>query len=74
MQISSLDSLKVNTVEESYKIFIDMLNNKNEAAINIVSLNAGAAIYLSGIKEDLKNGIEYAKEIISSGKAMKKFN
>lgn len=73
INILPLDSLKVSTVEESYKIFIDMLNNKNNAAVNIVSLNAGAAIYIAGIKQDLKSGIEFAKEIISSGKALKKF-
>jgi indole-3-glycerol phosphate synthase len=73
LQVSTLESLKVNTVEESYKIFIDMLNNKNEAAVNIVSLNAGAAIYISGISDDLKSGIRIASEIISDGKAMQKF-
>ncbi len=73
LQVSTLESLKVNTVEESYKIFIDMLNNKNEAAVNIVSLNAGAAIYISGISDDLKSGIRIASEIISNGKAMQKF-
>ena len=74
LQVTSLESLKVNTVEESYKIFIKMLNNQDEAAVNIVSLNAGAAIYISGIKNDLKSGIEFAKEIIISGAAMKKFD
>ncbi len=52
---------------------MDMLKNKNETAVNIVSLNAGAAIYVSGIKENLKDGIKFAKEIIVSGKALKKF-
>ena len=68
-----LNSLKVNTVEESYKIFMDMLKNKNEAAVNIVSLNAGAAIYISGLKTTLSDGIKFAKEIIVSKKALKKF-
>jgi anthranilate phosphoribosyltransferase len=73
LEICALKTLKVNTVEESYKIFMDMLKNKNETAVNIVSLNAGAAIYVSGIKENLKDGIKFAKEIIVSGKALKKF-
>lgn len=73
LEISPLESLKVNTVEESYKIFINMLGNNDKAAVNIVSLNAGAAIYIAGIKENLKSGIKFAKEIIESGKAMKKF-
>ena len=73
LEILSLESLKVDSVEESYKIFMNMLENKDETAVNIVSLNAGAAIYISGIKENLKEGIEFSKEPIISGKALKKF-
>ena len=54
LEILPLESLKVNTVEESFKIFMDMLNNENEAAVNIVSLNAGSAIYISGVFFALK--------------------
>ncbi len=73
LEILPLESLKVNSVEESYKIFMNMLENKDETAVNIVSLNAGAAIYISGIKKNLKDGIELAKKLIISGKALKKF-
>ena len=73
LEILLLESLKVDSVEESYKIFMNMLENKNETAVNIVSLNAGAAIYISGIKESLKEGVEFAKKLIISGKALKKF-
>ena len=73
IEIFPLESLKVNTVEESYKIFIGMLKNQDQAAVNIVSLNAGAAIYISGIKESLSDGVQLAKEIIVSGKALQKF-
>tara|TARA_A100001015_G_scaffold177376_1_gene197260 strand:+ start:1053 stop:2864 length:1812 start_codon:yes stop_codon:yes gene_type:complete len=73
LELLSLESLKVDSVEESYKIFMNMLENKDETAVNIVSLNAGAAIYISGIKENLKEGIEFSKELIISGKALKKF-
>ena len=70
----SLDSIKVKNVEESYKIFLEMLENKNIEAVNIICLNAGAAIYVSGIKSSLKESILYAKEIIESGEGLKKFN
>ena len=73
LEILPLESLKVNTVEESFKIFMDMLNNENEAAVNIVSLNAGSAIYISGVRDSLKEGIEFARELIISGKALNKF-
>ena len=73
IEVFPLESLKVNTVEESYKIFIGMLKNQDQAAVNIVSLNAGAAIYISGIKESLNDGVQLAKEIIVSGQALQKF-
>jgi len=73
LEILPIESLKVNAVEESFKIFMDMLNNENKAAVNIVSLNAGSAIYISGVRDSLKEGIEFARELIISGKALNKF-
>ena len=73
LEICSLDNLKVKTVEESYKIFLGMLKNDNKEAVNIVCLNAGAAIYVSGIKNSLEDGIKHAKEAIESGEALKKY-
>ena len=73
LEILPLESLKVSTVEESFKIFMDMLNNENKAAVNIVSLNAGSAIYISGLRDSLKEGIQFARELIISGKALNKF-
>ena len=70
----SLESLKVKNVEESYKIFIEMLENKNKEAVNMICLNAGAAIYVSGIKKSLEESILFAKEIIESGEGLKKYN
>ncbi len=67
-----LDNLKVNSVEESYKIFMDVLENKNQDAINIVAMNAGAAIYISGITKSMQDGFKLAKEKIISGEALKK--
>ena len=70
----SLESLKVKNVEESYKIFIEMLENKNKEAVNMICLNAGTAIYVSGIKKSLEESILFAKEIIESGEGLKKYN
>jgi len=70
----SLESLKVKNVEESYKIFIEMLENKNKEAVNMICLNAGAAIYVSGIKKSLEESILFAKKIIESGEGLKKYN
>ena len=41
---------------------------------DIVLLNAGAAIYIAGKAESIKEGIEQAKNSINSGSALEKLN
>ena len=48
------------------------LSGSHEGASNIVVLNAGAAIYVSGQALTLEAGIEMAKDAISSGLATEK--
>ena len=38
----------------------------------MIALNAGAAIYVSGIAQTLEEGIETAKDLIGSGQAKSK--
>jgi len=66
--------ISVNTVEESLAMMKSVFNNESGAALDIVLLNAGAAIYVAGIVDDLRFGIERARQIIASGKAEQKFN
>ena len=37
-------------------------------------LNAGAAIYISGLANDIDSGIKIAADMIDQGKAMEKLN
>ena len=63
------------SVEENAKIFIDILSNKEVGAkLDIVLMNAGALIYISGESKTIKEGIEKAREVILNGKALKKLN
>ena len=50
-----------------------VFSNNNDAAKAIVVLNAGAAIYASGITDSMKAGVDMAINIIESGAAKKKF-
>ncbi|MEX1236952.1 MAG: hypothetical protein WD994_01655, partial [Pseudomonadales bacterium] len=50
------------------------LAGKHEAASNIVALNAGAAIYVSGQTHSLAAGIDMAQDAIGSGLATEKMN
>jgi anthranilate phosphoribosyltransferase len=67
-------TLRVNTVEESRALVISALENKAGAARDIVAVNAGAAIYVSGRTPTLEDGVELAFETIKSGAARAKLD
>ncbi|WP_458459735.1 anthranilate phosphoribosyltransferase [Pseudobutyrivibrio sp.] len=67
----SKEDLKGGTPEENAKITKDILNGAKGHKRNAVLLNAGAALYIGGKADSFKNGVELAKEIIDSGKALK---
>jgi len=68
----SIDSLRVENAEESLVLVKQALDGSNEAAMDFVVLNGGAAIYVSGKANSLENGIEMARDAIGSGLAMEK--
>ncbi len=69
----NISDLSVKNIDESLTIMKSVLDNNNDAAKAIVSLNAGAAIYASGVSNSIKAGVEMAINIIESGAAKKKF-
>ncbi len=74
MQTSDLSTLKVNSAEESLKLIRNVLRGHRGPAHDIVCLNAGAAIYVAGLTEDLSQGISMAAEQLSNGKAEQVMN
>jgi len=56
--------------EENVKIIVDILNGEKSAKRDLVCLNAGAALYVSGKAQSIKEGVTFAGELIDSGKAM----
>ncbi len=64
--------LRVANVEESKDVLLAALDNKNGAARDIVALNAGATIYVSGQAKTLVDGVLAAFETIASGAARAK--
>jgi anthranilate phosphoribosyltransferase len=69
-QISQKDIFGGDTVEESAKIFMNVINGKGtEAQTNVVCANAGMAI-ATVKKVTPKEGFESAKESLQSGKAL----
>lgn len=69
---ASMEPLKVKNPEESLSLVYSALSGKNKRASDIVALNAGAAIYVSGTAGSLGDGVEMARDAIGSGLALEK--
>ena len=69
----SLASLSVETSEDSLTLINDAFANSNYPAADMIALNAGAAIYVSGIAGSMQEGVDLARDIIGSGQAKTKF-
>ncbi|MCR5775435.1 MAG: anthranilate phosphoribosyltransferase [Lachnospiraceae bacterium] len=67
----SKDELKGGTPEENAKITRGILSGTAGPKRDAVLMNAGAALYIGGKAESMKDGVKLAEEIIDSGKAMK---
>jgi len=72
MVTGSLEGLKVTSAAESLLIVRAALNGENEVASDIVAINAGAAIYVSGQEKDFSNGVKVAQDVIGGGLATEK--
>ncbi len=72
----SLDGLQVKTAEESLALILDALGRKKgpmaAKAGDMIALNAGAAIYVSGVADSFNEGVAMAQDAIASGLAAEK--
>jgi len=72
----SLDGLRVNGAADSLVLVRDALGKRKtlagQKAADMIALNAGAAIYVSGVASDLKQGVVMAQDAIASGLALEK--
>ncbi len=67
------EDVKGGTPEENAQITRDILSGKEQGAKrDIVLLNAGCALYVTGNAETIADGIKLAEESIDSGKALRK--
>ncbi len=67
-----LEALRVSSVEESVAVLKAVLANQAGPALDVVALNAGAAIYTAGLVSSLADGVSRAQEMIASGAAAEK--
>ena len=65
-------AIQVNTIDESKAMILAVLDDQPGPALNIVLLNAGAAIYVAGKAKSIEAGIDKARKAIASGAAKEK--
>ncbi|MCU0767724.1 MAG: anthranilate phosphoribosyltransferase [Gammaproteobacteria bacterium] len=72
LRMVSHRGLRVRDAEESKGMLLDALGNREGAPREIVTLNAGAALYAANLAPTIGDGIARAREAIASGAALAK--
>ena len=73
MAVGKIKDLAVPDAAASLAMINAVFDGADGAARDIVLLNAGAAVYVSGLASSLENGIELARQAVASGAAKQKF-
>jgi len=72
---TQLKDIRGGTPKENSKIILDILSGREKGAkLDIVLLNAGLALYITGKAENIKGGIELAKTAVDEGLALNTLN
>jgi len=74
LQMAASRNLKVDGAEESRQKIVEALDNKAGPARDIVILNAGTALYATGVANSIADGLSRAREIVASGAARAKLD
>ncbi len=74
MKRSLLEDVSGGEPDENAKTIREIFEGKSGPKSDIVALNAGAVIYLSGLAKSHVEGVLNAKEFIKSGKVLEKLN
>ena len=72
--LGDLNDIKADDAKDSLNIIKDAFSGKEGAARDIISLNAGAAIYVCGLTDSLISGIERSRLALSDGSAQQKLD
>ncbi|MCL6584296.1 MAG: anthranilate phosphoribosyltransferase [bacterium] len=74
LPLAKKEDLVGGSVEDNVRIVTEVLQGKPGPARDIVLLNAGAAIYVYGLAENLSEGIDLAARSIDTGAALAKLD
>ncbi len=70
-----LQSIKGGDAEVNAKIIMDILQGyASDAQRDVVLLNAATALYVDGMADDIKEGLEMARDVLEYGIAFEKLN
>ncbi|MBD8637534.1 anthranilate phosphoribosyltransferase [Stenotrophomonas sp. 169] len=67
--MSASRNLRVDGPEQSIAMLRAVLDNEAGPALDIVALNAGAALYVAGVADDIGDGLARARAVIADGSA-----
>ena len=74
LEEGDLDSIKAENAEQSLALINEAFSGKKGVARDIIALNAGAAIYVSGLVSSFDEGVTQANQILSDGSAQDKLD
>jgi len=72
LKTRSMDELVCTTPESSLKLIRTALSDVDSAAADIVAYNAGAALYVADVCDNLAEGVALARNSISEGHALQR--
>ena len=71
-ELGRIEDIVVSDIESSKKMMLGVLKRDKNTARDITILNAGAALYVSGICQDFESAFEVSAQMIDEGLAIKK--
>jgi anthranilate phosphoribosyltransferase len=71
---ADLEEIRASDSAHSLEIIKAVFKNTEGPAKDIVSLNAGAAIYAAGLTDSLTDGVKKAQQVIASGSVSEKLD
>jgi anthranilate phosphoribosyltransferase len=72
MRITAIETIQARDSTQSREMLMAVLDNQPGPALDIVALNAGAAVYVAGVADSLEDGVKKAQAAIESGAARAK--
>lgn len=72
MKTAAIEAIQVQDSTQSRKLLMSVLDNEPGPALDVVLLNAAAAIYVAGMAASLEQGVKKARVAIENGAAREK--